>query len=148
MDIFLIKKFVHLVERGRYTFIGFGLVGSLGLIVNITAFSMCRYVFGLDMNLSVVFAYSCAVSNNYVLNHLWTFASRTYGHSFSLRLYGKYYLGNSMGLFSNLLVFNVLVSFFGVNWEVFFQLVAIMCGTIFNFLIASLWIFRNREQEV
>ena len=143
----LIRKFMYLVERGRFTFIAFGMVGSMGVIINISSFSACRFGLGLELNLSAFIAYSIAVTNNYVLNHLWTFSSRTQGHSLALSMYGQYYLGNIIGLLANLLVLNLLVSIFGSIWEIYFQILAILFGTCFNFLIARHLVFKKKKLE-
>ena len=64
-------------------FLKFGLVGTVGAVINISIYYFLNKVILLDINFCALIAFAVALTSKYVLNHTWTFASDTLGASMS-----------------------------------------------------------------
>lgn len=135
------------VKTGQLPFIGFGIVGSIGAVINIMVYTICKYVFLLNINTSAIIAFVCAVTNNYNFNHKWTFASRTDGDYLKLNQYFAYFLGNIVGLFINLIILNYLVNNLGEKYNIFYQIAGMISGMAFNFLFAKTFVFKKKYEK-
>lgn len=135
----------------------FGLVGALGALSNLACFYMLDF-FNVWYMLNACLCFALAVSQNYVLNTIFTFK-----HSFHLRAYLSYVGANLFGLCVNLFVLalcqklllnpclELLIPIFveldsstlrrGVL--MCFQAFGIICAFISNFLFAKLLIYKE-----
>lgn len=137
----------------------FGLVGALGALSNLACFYMLDF-FNVWYMLNACLCFALAVSQNYVLNTIFTFK-----HSFHLRAYLSYVGANLFGLCVNLFVLalcqklllnpclELLIPIFveldsstlrrGVL--MCFQAFGIICAFISNFLFAKLLIYKESQ---
>lgn len=135
----------------------FGLVGALGALSNLACFYVLDF-FNVWYLLNACLCFALAVSQNYVLNTIFTFK-----HSFHLRAYLSYVGANLFGLCVNLFVLalcqklllnpclELLMPIFveldsstlrrGVL--MCFQAFGIICAFISNFLFAKLLIYKE-----
>lgn len=121
--------------------IRFGLVGVTGAIINIAVYWVAISFTTLGINMSAILAFGVAVTNNYVLNHSWTFAAENGNRPVNRSQFVYYVLGNILGLGVNLFVLNVIVSLSGIEFNVAGQLLGMACGMISNFVFAKIVVF-------
>lgn len=54
-------------------FIKFAIVGAIGMVVDLSALTISREVFGLPLSLAVGIGFTLAVISNFTWNRIWTF---------------------------------------------------------------------------
>jgi putative flippase GtrA len=138
------------VERGRVgsalrrsanwrQLLQFCAVGATGYVVNLTVFAALVHLTSLHYAAAAVCSFLVAVTNNYLLNRLWTFRDERG----SVVWQGARFLVVSIAaLGANLLVLTLLVSA-GVG-EIVGQAIAIVLVTPVNFVGNKLWSFRRQ----
>jgi putative flippase GtrA len=119
----------------------FGIVGSIGTVINFTVYYVMAEIATLGLNVSAIAAFSVAVTINYAINHQWTFRAENGNHPLNLRQFTYYLLGNLVGLLVNLFVLNVLVAIIGIQYHLVWQMLGIACGMVFNFAFAMIVVF-------
>ena len=114
-------------------------VGATGYVVNLVVYT--ALLRGLDWHYLAAAAGSflVAVTNNYLLNRLWTFRHAR-GHIGYQGL--RFLVVSTVALAANLLVLHVLVQL-GVG-KILAQAIAIVVVTPLNFVGNKLWSFRRR----
>ena len=122
--------------------IKFGIVGASGTLINIITYYLLNK-FGLGINISAVGAFCVAVTNNYLINHLWTFNDVNYQIGINFKYYIKYFVGNLFGLGANLIILNLILFFFGKDHYIVAQFIGILFGMTINFLFAKHFVFKN-----
>ena len=116
----------------------FGLVGGTGYVINIAVFAVLVGSFNIHHLVAAVLAFCVAVTNNFVLNRVWTFRG-TDGHA---GFQAARFLAVSVGaLVINLAVLYLLADVAGLG-EVPSQAIAVATAMPFNFLGNKLWTFR------
>ena len=118
---------------GLVQLIRFGLVGGLGTLTNLALFFFLVDLFGLAALLGVVLCFAVAVSQNYALNELWTFATQGDGRLAWVR-YWKFVLASLVGLAVNAVVLAVLIETFTFPLLVIPQAIGILAGMAVNFV--------------
>lgn len=133
------------IKRNLPKLLRFGCVGSLGAIVNFATYYVLVEFVHTSVNIGAVGAFGVAVSNNYVLNHYWTFAAENEQNSINTRQYIYYFIGNLLGLGINLTVLNLVILNLGQGAHWLGQGAGIVCGMLANFVVAKKLIFIKRE---
>jgi putative flippase GtrA len=131
------------IKRDITKLMQFALVGLVGTILNLTVYFVMAEIFYFGLNISAIGAFSIAVSNNYTLNHKWTFCAESKNNSMNFKQFTYYLFGNLIGLLVNLLVLNVLVSINGIRFHLMWQILGIACGMLFNFTFTKKFVFAN-----
>jgi len=126
-------------------FLKFGTVGGVGTLINLAIFYGLVDVAGLHANFGAVVAFAVAVTNNYVLNHLWTFRRQTASTPLNLRTYLRFVAVSLVGLAVNLVVLNVVMAAFHPRLAVIAQAWGILAGLVFNYL-SSKWLVFGRKR--
>ncbi len=121
--------------------IRFGIVGSVGAGINLTTYYAMTEILFLGANTGAIAAFCVAVTNNYLLNHQWTFSAENENRPVNLKLFMSYLFGNLIGLLVNLLVLNALIAIAGIRFHLVGQLLGISCGMMFNFVFAKKIVF-------
>jgi len=119
-------------------FAQFSIVGGLGVLTNLACFFVMVDVGGLSPFAGAIAAFAVAVTQNYVLNQLWTFGDRGVSRLTALR-YAKFVAYSLLGLGVNLTILWLLVRIHDFELMVIPQFVGILGGTLVNFT-ASRWI--------
>jgi putative flippase GtrA len=115
----------------------FALVGASGYVVNLAVFAALVHGVGADYRLAAVAAFVTAVTNNYVWNRMWTFAS---GHN-SLAFQAPRFFAVSVAAFCvSLGLLEGGVRVLGLP-EIVAQAVAIVIATPVNFIGNKVWTF-------
>lgn len=114
----------------------FALVGASGYVVNIATFAACVGPLLLDYRLAALASFIVSVTNNFVLNRLWTFHGQVGAASFEAP---RFFVVSLAAFGFSLLVLTTLVEM--GSPEVVGQAIAICCATPLNFVGNKLWTF-------
>ena len=131
---------IHLGTRKQANWmqlVKFGLVGASGYVVNLVVFALLAEGAGLHHLAAAVGAFCVAVSNNFLLNRIWTFDARDGHAGFQAVRFFTVSLG---GLALNLALLELLVSEAGVA-ELPAQALAVALSMPVNFVGNKLWTF-------
>ena len=115
----------------------FGLVGGSGYLVNLAVFATLAAGFGLHHVIAAIGAFCVAVTNNFILNRIWTFDARD-GHAGFQAM--RFFAVSIGALLINLVALEALVSGTSLG-ELSAQAIAVAIAMPFNFLGNKLWTF-------
>jgi putative flippase GtrA len=132
-------KVEELYENSLLRFL---LVGALGTVVNILIFFILADTLHFDATFSSVIAFVIAVTQNYVLNHVWSFKN-IINFQLNRKSYLKYVCVNIFGLLINLLVLNLILLQFNPAIKTEAQFFGVLSGTFFNFILSRLYVFNK-----
>jgi putative flippase GtrA len=116
----------------------FSAVGASGYVVNLGVYTALLSAAGLHYLGAATCSFFVAVTNNYLLNRIWTFRHRR-GHFAYQGM--RFFVVALMALSANLVILHVLVAF-GIG-EIPAQAAAIVLVTPMNFIGSKLWSFRR-----
>ncbi|MGI8421831.1 MAG: GtrA family protein [Gaiellaceae bacterium] len=129
-----------LALRARHNWVQLGkfcAVGAAGYLVNLGVYALLLHS-GLHYLAAAIGSFAVAVSNNYVLNRIWTFRGQR-GH---VAYQGaRFLVVSGVALVANLLVLRGLVGL-GTG-KIVGQAIAIVLVTPLNFVGNKLWSFRR-----
>ena len=111
----------------------FAVTGGLGTVTNLVLFFIFADKIGINPTFVSVFCFLIAGTQNYTLNHLWTFRAQE----------AKFLLASLVGLFVNLAVLNILLRVCDWPYKVIPQAVGILCGMVFNFIASNFFVFKK-----
>ena len=74
----------------KNSLVRFLIVGGLGTLINLVVFFIFADIFGKEKNIASIIAFVVAVTQNYVLNHTWSFKKHI-STPMSLKTYIKYF---------------------------------------------------------
>lgn len=135
------KKIIEKAYKSK--FFRFCLTGGLGTITNLLIFFLICDILKLPSNLGAIVAFIFAVTQNYFINHFWSFSEYSKINKVSLKDYLKFVSVSLIGLGINLVVLNLILYFFKVPYKVVAQAIGILFGLIFNYLGASKLVFKK-----
>lgn len=118
----------------------FGVVGIIGMILNLFILFNLTETFGFYYMFSAFFAFIIAVTSNFILNKIWTFNEK-YNKKL-LQKFIQFLLVSSFSLLINLSILYFLTEFFHIYYLVS-QIFSIGVAFIFNFIGNKIWIFKN-----
>ncbi len=122
----------------------FAIVGFLGTATNLLVFYLTSHFAHLSINISSVCAFAVAVTQNYLLNHLWSFKHVTAGRP-NVTSYIRYVFVNIFSLVLNLLVLDILV-FFSFN-SLLAQAIGILAGLSINYAGSYFFVFMRKSDS-
>jgi len=126
----------------------FGLVGGLGTLTNLLLFYIGADRLGIEANIMTIVGFAVAVTQNYLLNHRFTFSKEMEGEPMSLRDYGKFVSVSLLGLAVNLIALNlVLFIWKDIPLQTIAQALGILAGMGVNFIGSKLFVFRKKGAE-
>jgi putative flippase GtrA len=135
------EKIAHVFENSLLRFL---LVGALGTILNITIFFIFADYLNFNANISSVIAFCVAVTQNYILNHVWSFKKLVH-FRVNRKSYIKYICVNIFGLMVNLIVLNVILMQFNPAIKTTAQLSGVLAGTFINFILSRFYVFNKKN---
>jgi dolichol-phosphate mannosyltransferase len=121
-----------------FQLVRFSLVGGSGYAVNLAVYSTLVVAFDVQYVIAAMIAFCLAVTNNFLLNRLWTFKATDGAVTFQAP---RFLIVSLCALGLNLIVLELLVGAFGVH-KVVGQAAAILAATPVNFVGNKLWSFR------
>ena len=139
---FLINSSQKIKEFYENSLLRFLFVGALGTIVNLIIFFIFADYLNFNASISSVIAFCVAVTQNYILNHLWSF-KKFVNFQVNLKSYIKYVFVNIFGLVINLIVLNLILMQFNPDIKTTAQLSGVLACTIFNFLLSRFFVFNK-----
>lgn len=118
----------------------FGVVGGSGYVINLVVFAVLTSALDLHHVAAAVGAFAVAVTNNFILNRIWTFRSQGARDHHAGFQAARFFAVSLVGLAVNLVVLTVLVDGLGVA-ELPAQAAAVAVATPVNFIGNKLWTF-------
>jgi len=122
--------------------IKFGLVGSLGAVIDLGILNILHLVVGTDIYRSVFWAFTAAVAFNYTLNNHWTY--RRLGLRFQAKNLFKFATIAAIGLGITEVIIHLLSIEQGLNYNLA-KIIAIMIVFFWNFFGNRYWTFRVKD---
>jgi len=118
----------------------FAVVGFTGTLVHLIVLFVLTEYFGVYYIVSSIFAFIFAVTNNFILNKIWTFNKTSRGRN--IERYISFFIIAIIAFFVNLSILYFLTEYFGVYY-MFSQLIAIAFSLWINFIGNRLLTFRR-----
>lgn len=128
-------------------FIRFCITGGLGTITNLIIFFIIADILNLSANVAAIVAFAFAVTQNYFINHFWSFSEYSKTKKVSFKDYLKFVSVSLLGLGINIIVLNLILYFFKPNLKVIAQVFGIAAGLIFNFFGSSRFVFKVEDKR-
>ena len=126
-------------------FFKFILVGGIGALTNLAIFFIFADILKYHHIPVAILAFIISASQNYFLNHYWTFANITKNKNADLSGLIRFIFVALIGLAINILILLLVISVFNPHYKVVAQAVGIAAGAIFNFAGSKYWIFENAK---
>ena len=134
----------------------FGVTGGLGTVTNLVLFHIFADVLGFQQNAVSAGCFVISCTQNYVLNHLWTFRAENAGARLSVRLWAKFVAASLVGFAVNQAVLTLLCR--ASAWQftvlgeerslkVIPQGIGILCGMVLNFTFSALFVFKKKGAD-
>jgi putative flippase GtrA len=140
-----IKRLIVLFYRSKL--VRFGFVGFLGTLTNLLIFFIFVDVIKFPDLVIQIAAFIIAVTQNYLLNSLFTFKeSADSGSKNGLLRYLKFVGTSITGLLINLLVYWIIVHFFNPELKVIVQAIGILSGMLANFIGSKYLVFTKQKE--
>ena len=115
-------------------------VGTAGVVINLFLVYVLTELLGIWYMFSAIIGFFASVSNNFILNKMWTFKNKVSGKKNLINQYGKFFSVSLIGLTVNLVFLYLLKEFAGL-WYLYSQLIAIVIATSVNFTGNKYWTF-------
>lgn len=128
-------------------FIKFGITGGLGTVTNLILFFIFADLLKLPANPVSIFCFIFCATQNYIINHLWTFRIENNGEALSFKLWFKFLTASLCGFLINLSVLNILLYCFEWKLKVIPQGIGILCGMVINFLFSNYFVFKSKKES-
>ncbi len=136
--------------------IKFAITGGLGTITNLVLFMIFADILHFEPHAVNVACFLISCTQNYCINHLWTFKVENNGEKLSVALWAKFLAGSLFGYAINFCVFSILLKNF--DWHVSLaqktysvqvipQGIGILCGMVINFIFSNFFIFKNKKDS-
>ncbi len=122
-------------------FAKFAFVGAIGTLINITILYFLTEKAGIYYIISAIFAFLVAMTNNFILNKIWTFKEKI--KSDLGKKYLKFGLVSVLTLLVNLFFLYIFTEFFGIYY-IISQVLAIGIALILNFFGNKIWTFSRK----
>jgi putative flippase GtrA len=123
--------------------IKFGITGGLGTITNLLIFFLLVDLAKFPEIPVSIACFVVAGTQNYFLNHLWSFKEYTGNTRVSVNRWAFFLLGSLAGLGVNILVMKLILINFILPWKFIAQACGIAAGMIINFLVSKFFIFKR-----
>lgn len=121
-------------------FFKFACVGVIGTIIHLIVLYIFTEFFGIYYVVSSIVGFCFGVTNNFILNKIWTFKEKL-NHKIANKYY-KYFIVNIIILFINLSILYYLTEFLYLYY-ILSQIIAIGFSFLINFFVSKFWIFKK-----
>ena len=125
--------------------IKFGITGGLGTVTNLLLFFILADRLGINQNVASILCFIIACTQNYILNHIWTFKVECNNTPLSVKLWATFLIASLLGLLVNIAVLNILTHCFEWQYKVIPQAAGILAGTVLNFISSNFFVFKQKE---
>jgi len=136
-------------RSGRETFFGqflkFAVTGGLGTITNLVIFFVFADLLGLPEIPVSIGCFLIAVTQNYIINHLWSFKTHTVGAGLSLKLWALFAASSLFGLAVNVFTMKIILIYWVLPYKFIAQAWGIAAGMLVNFFLSKYAVFKKRK---
>jgi len=129
-----------LQKKSVKEFLKFACVGFIGTGLHLIVLYVFTEFFGIYYIVSSIFGFCLGVTNNFILNKIWTFKEKL--RHLVVKKYYKYFTLNVILLFINLSILYSLTEFLQVYY-LLSQIIAVGFSFLINFFVSKLWIFKR-----
>jgi dolichol-phosphate mannosyltransferase len=126
-------------------FVKFSLTGGLGTVTNLVIFFLCVDVAGLPEIPVSACCFLVAVTQNYIINHTWSFKQNTKNEVLSLQRWLQFVAASLLGLAINIAVMALVLKNVAVPYKFIAQACGIAAGMIVNFTLSKLLVWRRKQ---
>lgn len=144
INVWKIKKAVK-KESGIEQLLKFFVTGGLGTITNLMIFFLCADIFNLPEIPVSVACFFAAATQNYYVNHKWSFKSRMVNEQVSVGRWLKFICASLFGLAINIGVMKTILFHFVLPYKFIAQAGGILSGMLVNFTMSRLLVFRKER---
>ncbi|MDR1307019.1 MAG: glycosyltransferase family 2 protein [Treponema sp.] len=123
--------------------IKFFVTGGLGTITNLIIFFLCTDLAGLPEIPVSIACFFIAASQNYVINHSWSFRASKEKTVLSVTKWGAFLCVSLLGLGVNIAVLNFVFAYFSLPYKFIAQIFGITAGMGVNFAVSKMVVFRR-----
>jgi dolichol-phosphate mannosyltransferase len=123
-------------------FAKFALTGGLGTITNLAVFFVLADLNRMPAAIASSVCYVIAATQNYLINHVWSFKKRTKNIKPSLLKWAQFLLVSLVGLSANLTVLTIILHFFELHYKFVAQGIGIFFGMIVNYIFTKMVVFK------
>jgi dolichol-phosphate mannosyltransferase len=138
-------KFVAGSNTAFTQFIKFSLTGGLGTVTNLVIFFFCADVAGLPEIPVSVCCFLVAATQNYIINHKWSFKQNTENEALSPKKWLQFIAASLLGLAVNIAVMTLVITNFAPPYKFIAQACGIMAGMTINFTLSKLFVWRKNN---
>ena len=125
----------------------FAVTGGLGTVTNLLLFFIFADKVGLNPTAVSIGCFLIAGTQNYIINHIWTFKAENSDRPLSIQLWAKFLAASLLGLAINILVLNILLKVYEWTLKVIPQGAGILAGMGCNFLCSSKFVFKRQSKS-
>jgi dolichol-phosphate mannosyltransferase len=134
-------------DTGMDQFFKFAITGGLGTVTNLVIFFICADKLSFPEVPVSLACFLTAASQNYVINHKWSFRKNTMRKNLSVKKWLLFICTSLFGLGVNLIVLIAVLSFFNPPYKFIAQAVGIMAGMVINFIFSKFLVFGGAKNE-
>jgi putative flippase GtrA len=131
-------------DSGIDQFIKFAVTGALGTVTNLLIFFLCADIFHLPEIPVSIFCFLIAASQNYYVNHRWSFRQNTGTEALSIKKWLEFTGASLLGLAVNIIVMKAVLLNFSPAFKVIAQACGIASGMVINFILSKMFVFRKK----
>ena len=142
--LFNIWKIRHGGKPAFMEFVKFAVTGGLGTITNLVIFFTCADLFGLHEIPVSIGCFLIAATQNYFINHFWSFKKATANTAPSFKKWALFLCASLAGLTLNLLVMKAVLIFWNPPYKVIAQAAGVAAGMLVNFTFSKNMVFKNK----
>ncbi|MDR1838623.1 MAG: glycosyltransferase family 2 protein [Treponema sp.] len=125
-------------------FFKFAVTGGLGTVTNLVIFFLCADLLGLYEIPVSIGCLLIAATQNYFINHFWSFRKMTASTAPQLKKWTLFICFSLAGLAINLLVMKAVLAYWKPPYKVIAQGAGIAAGMLVNFVFSKHMVFKNR----
>jgi dolichol-phosphate mannosyltransferase len=124
-------------------FIRFCVTGGLGTVTNLCIFFIFADKAGMPEIPVSIGCFLIADTQNYIINHKWSFARNTRQTALSLKKWLAFLGGSLTGLAVNIWVMTTVLTHFSLPFKFIAQACGILAGMVVNFMASKFFVFRR-----
>jgi dolichol-phosphate mannosyltransferase len=142
LDVWKIK---YAEKPALVEFIKFALTGGLGTITNLLIFFVCADKFGLPEIPVSIGCFFIAGTQNYIINHKWSFADKTEKSPPSIKQWALFLCASLLGLAINIVVMTLAIAHWPLPYKFIAQATGIAAGMAINFTLSKLFVWGRKN---
>jgi len=122
-------------------FLKFAVTGGLGTVTNVAIFFLLADILNLPEIPVSIGCFLIAVTQNYIINHLWSFKTHTTGEKLSLKRWCMFTASSLFGLAVNIAVMKLILLRWTLPYKFIAQACGIAAGMAINFMVSKYAVF-------